>query len=333
MEYPKKISVILFVLTSLLYPRLNNAQVVTNWNWVKNTASWPLSPNILNNQFSFQTGNWPFVLDEQGNTYIIGTFSDSIRFENKGKNVVLYSHVTKVYIEKISQAGNFVWAKSGFDSSVSPSAATISKTGKIYINGAFGNNVPLENGAQIMCYDTSANHIWTDIIYGDYATYPLKIQSDSAGNIAAVENIWHKYWDTTLNSYTGIPSSSGYFLHIDSTGKILSNNIIYTRDAWDDDLSNMALDQYGNTYVECTTLDAGGDTIEAYYLLKFNNNGRLAWKKSIDLSCIPYNSGAIYGNYFGGIQIDKYSNLYFSGLTYQYHKLYLVTLFLLMKAS
>ena len=287
MKYLKIIYSIVLTI-SFLHPKPGEAQINSNWRWAKNTAS------------------WPFVVDEQGNTYIIGEFSDSISFNNNRNNIILYGNNTNLYLEKIGPQGNILWAKTGYDSSIYPTAAAIDQNGNIYINGEFGDYTS-DNGAKIMCYDTSGRHIWTDVIQGDGAAILAQnIQSDSGGNLVATENVLEYYH----NNYN-LRESYGHFIRLDHKGTILSTVILYIDPAWDEDLENMALDKFGNTYIEYTQDDGNGTPIDSqlvYWLLKYDRTGNLSWKKGIVLS---FNCSS-----FGDIKTDKYGNLYFSGTTY-----------------
>jgi Secretion system C-terminal sorting domain len=107
------------------------------------------------------------VVDASGNVYTTGSFSGSADFD-PGPNVYTLNSGT-MFISKLDNSGNFVWAKSVLASS---NSITLDQNNHVYTTGSFVGVVDFDPGVTVVNV-TGSNSVWQDL-------FILKL--DSAGN-------------------------------------------------------------------------------------------------------------------------------------------------------
>jgi hypothetical protein len=212
------------------------------------------------------------TLDSQNNIITTGFFSGTADFDPSSNTFNITSSANQqVFIWKLDNNGNFIWAKTlNAISNLSSNAVntceglTVDNQNNIYITGVFHNQVDFDLGV--------GSFILTDTGFGD--AFILKLNSN--GGL-----IWVKQLE-------GVDYSLGRDVKVDTTGNVYATGFHFGTTDFDPGPNQLLLGPNGNTF---------GDI----YLLKLDSNGNLLWANS-------YNDGS--GN---EIQFDSFGNVYLTG--------------------
>jgi hypothetical protein len=140
------------------------------------------------------------AIDDAGNVYATGEFSETVDFDPGPGTANLVSTITSsdVFVSKLDPNGNYVWAFQigsidhdfGYDIKVDGS-------GNVYVAGSFGMTVDFDPGpgthnlisaglsdAFVAKYDGSGNLIWANAITGTANVGGGRIALDASGNVA-----------------------------------------------------------------------------------------------------------------------------------------------------
>ena len=178
------------------------------------------------------------VLDDLGNIYTTGSFSDTVDFDpNTGvSNLISANIFPESYVQKLDPYGNFLWAKSiGGISGDEGASIKVDSLGSVYTCGFFSDTVD---------FDPDSVGVASLISNGRADIYIQKL--DSNGNF-----LWAK-------SMGGPRDDIGKSLFVNFTGTVL-----YTT-GWFDDIFDMGWcgtgTNYGNgpCYFDHVTLDSYG---------------------------------------------------------------------------
>jgi hypothetical protein len=186
------------LLTVLLIPVLGISQ---NWVWAKKAGG-----------NSYDEGN-AIAVDQNGNSYITGTFQDTAYF---GATMLVSSGDNDVYVAKLDPSGNFLWAKKGGGQfSDGSKAICLDNNGNIYIAGfynaaaiTFGSiTLPAATWDDIFLvkYDNSGNVLWAVKAGGSQNDYAYGLVADGAGNVFMTGS-----FQTTASFGSNVVSSSGW---------------------------------------------------------------------------------------------------------------------------
>lgn len=132
------------------------------------------------------------TVDSQGNSYITGGFSGTASF---GPTTLTSVGNQSIFIAKIDNLGNFIWAKSaGSNGGDLGNSIAVDAQGNSYVTGKFGYGgavfgdttlfSPIWPAIFITKLDNSGNFIWAKSAYGGftYNTHVNGIAIDSIGN-------------------------------------------------------------------------------------------------------------------------------------------------------
>ncbi|MCK6639002.1 MAG: T9SS type A sorting domain-containing protein [Bacteroidia bacterium] len=273
-------------------------------------------------------------LDEQGNIYTIGSFYGTIDF-NPGAGVfnLTSSGFTDVYVSKLDNNGNFIWAKKmGGSSDEEGVALTLDTAGNIYMTGSFSGtsdfnpgvgtfNLTSAGGLDVFItkLDNNGNFIWAKKLSGTLDQQSTSICLDTNNNVVVAG--YHQGmtdFDPGLNSFN-INSSGGndiFICRLDAAGAF---QMAKTMGGADDDRCNSVVtDKYNNIYttgyyMNTADLNPGpavfnvtSTGIYDVFISKLDASGNFIFGLSL------------HGQYTDvGVQIalDKFSNIYICGRT------------------
>ncbi len=137
-------------------------------------------------------------IDDKGNVYITGYFTDTVHFSPGNPNYTLVAKRARdVFIEKLDDQGNFLWAKSfGGSGSDWGHAVTVDKVGNIYIAGSYEDTVDFDPGTAVYNKNSNGNHdvyiqklddngnfLWAGSVGGSLMDDGLGLAVDNANNI------------------------------------------------------------------------------------------------------------------------------------------------------
>lgn len=286
--------------------------------------------------FDYATG---ITTDNQGNVYITGYFDETVDFNPGGGEWLLTSQGGgDIFILKLNNSGEFVWAKSiggtGYEESTS---IGVDELGNAYILGYLYETVDFDP------------NLGEELITSQGGSDTFLLQLDSAGDFVKVysyggvdldlaldlsvknsnELFISGYFEGTTDLdprpdeeyiVTTIGEGfSGYTMQIDETGAI--NNIFHT-EGGNTNVYAIAFDDNNNMYItgnfdgtvnfapESESSDYTFTSNEAYngFVLKVLSNGSLAWAKHMV-------SGDAYFSYdiVVGANENVYTTGYFNG--------------------
>lgn len=274
-------------------------------------------------------------VDNFGNSYITGTFYDSISF---GLTTLINIGKWSVYISKYDPAGNFLWAKiAAEDSAISVSGISIGESGKIIIAGQyfgtaiFGTTIPTNLQSlgsfdvYVAEYDSIGDLLWAKSTGGNGIDYAGGVSSNKQGNVYLIG-------DFHLTSYPY--SGSKMFLEkYDNNGSLSfqKTSLNFETGHFGNDIkadsigSSYITGEFFNTIVFDSTaiIDAGNIESNAF-IAKFDNTGNFVWgqkagspsgycgSKAIDIDNLG--NSYVAGYYHGSINLGSYSITSTSGV-------------------
>ncbi|MHC4843463.1 MAG: SBBP repeat-containing protein [Planctomycetota bacterium] len=256
-------------------------------------------------------------LDDSGNCFLIGTFYDSVSFDECS---LASRGECDVFIIKFNTDGNVIWGNTagGIDAD-SGFAIAVDKSGDIFVAGSFMGTAQFDsmtvvnnsNEHQVFLakYDVDGRVIWvadtgvkTKIVQGAYITV------DDIGNCFITTSIDTLTTDIFIAKYTSNGSLS-WSKTIDSKGKYSTTS---------DYSEGIATDSTGNVYVAGNfggTLNFAGNSYvcdssisshRKIFLAKLDSNSNELWAKKV--------CGAYYGAAKSkSISTDKEGNVIATG--------------------
>lgn len=144
------------------------------------------------------------VVDDNGNVYVTGFFSDTTDFDSGPGNYDLISvGDDDIFVQKLSSAGDLIWVKQmGGTSGDIGWSIDVDNDGNVYTTGEFRNSVDFDPGAGVL----------TLIANGIRNVYLQKLNAN--GNLVWVSQIGstgsNSGWDLTLDSFANV-YSTGFF--------------------------------------------------------------------------------------------------------------------------
>ncbi len=294
-----------------------------NWAWVKGFGS----------SYGGEGRGESIAVDPSGNVYTTGFYSGIVDF-NPGVGVFILndSGYGDIYISKLDNSGNFVWAKS-----IGASGADFGETisldvfGNLYIIGAFSDTVDFDPGTGIfnlissgdrdvfiLKLDNSGNFIWAKKMGGPGGDDGYSLTVDASGNIYSTGAF---SLTSDFDPGPGIfnLSTPGYGVFVsklDSAG-----NFIWAKSLCGTDYAFgqcIARDQSDHLYLTgfySGTVDFNPDSLGQYnqtaignydiFICKLDSSGEYNWAKTI---------GGINPDGGWSITTDNFSNVYFTGV-------------------
>ncbi|MBX7142153.1 MAG: T9SS type A sorting domain-containing protein [Chitinophagales bacterium] len=275
------------------------------------------------------------AVDLNDNVYSSGYFTDTVDFDpgiNEYK--LICSGISNVFIQKLSPAGNFQWAKSfECDSYATSFSLTIDEKGNLYSTGSFSGSMDFDPGPdtfQIICsseedmyiqkLDSNGNFLWaksevaSDISSESWGT---AITSDSLNNVY-VAGVFAGSVDADPGlgnvQIVSNGSSDVLILKLDSAGNFKWVKSIGSISV--DRSYSIKLDALDNVYVtggfkESADFNPGNDTFQLtsqgwqdIFILKLDSSGDFEWARSM---------GALGSDVGFALELDAMNNLYATG--------------------
>ena len=279
-------------------------------------------------------GSYSIAIDASGNVYTTGFFQGTADFD---PGPLIYNLTTtsgtNIFISKLDNNGNFVWAKKLgglFNTYSTGFGIAVDASGNVFTTGQFDNTVDFDPGPAVVYVtaigfedifisklDSNGNFVWVKQIGATYNETASAITLDAAGNILLTG-----YFQGTVDFDPGpaaheidaIASIDAFVLKLDNDG-----NFAWVKGMGGilDDLSlSIATDAAGNVYTTgyfSGTCDfnpgaasfpltaAGGSDI---FILKLTANGNFAWAEQV---------GGISDDRGFGITVDQTGNVYATG--------------------
>lgn len=164
--------------------------------------------------------NSGLALDNLGNMYVVGAFTDSILV--LGKDTLKHQGYGDILIVKYDTAGNVIWAKGvGGTGNDKGNSISVDGMGNFYITGSFGSSSISFGGSTIeragyssvflAKYDTAGIAIWAKGANGTLSDVGNSVLADTAGNVYVTgyfAGSQINFGQTTLTSL----SNSNFFL-------------------------------------------------------------------------------------------------------------------------
>ncbi len=275
---------------------------------------------------------YSIVRDDYGNIYTTGSFQGTVDFfPGLGVYNLNSNGASDIFILKLNDAGNFVWAiNMGGNGSDEALSIGLGAFGDVYTVGYFNDSADFDPGIGVYNLtsnggtdifvsklDPSGNFIWAKNLGGSADEQGLSIAIDANGN--AYTTGW---FEGTVDFDPGptvynLTSNGGTDIFISKLS--FSGNFIWAKNigGTSDDYGNfIAYDFTGNVYTTgCfqNTADfnpvSGGGNLTSFggcdiFLLKLNENGNYAWAKNMGGN--SHDEGC-------SIALDGLGNIYTSG--------------------
>jgi len=280
-------------------------------------------------QMGGHTGDYAVsvAVDNQGNVYSTGVFSDTADF-NPGVGV--YNFISKgqgdMFIQKVDANGNFLWAKQmgGIDNDWSY-GISIDADKNVYTTGVFLDTVDFDPGAAVynlvskggwdifvQKLDSNGNFLWVKQMGGTGYDWVQSLTTNASGSVyvagAFVDTV---DFDPNAPIHNLISKGNGdYFLQkLDANGNLIWVN--QTGSMGDDRGNAITIYPNGNIYVtgyfqDTVDFDSGTSVYNlmsangSNFIQKVDSNGNFIWVKQI--------GGVSYG-----ITVDATENVYTTG--------------------
>ncbi len=269
--------------------------------------------------------------DLNGNLYLIGAFEDTIDFDpDTGAYILPSAGGADIFILKLNENGNFVWAKrigNLFDEA--GVALTIDLFSNIIIAGRYTSTVDFDpNGGVyslaghedvfILKLNSSGNFIWAKNFGGPFTDAPTVVITDSNDNVYTTG---HFRYSADFNPDTGVYSLYGiglddiFISKLDSTGTFVWAKSFGGNGM--DEGGGIAIDQNENVYTtgyfaDTVDFDPGLGSYPLFtnsnfdgYISKLDINGTFVWARKFG------GNNSTYGN---ALAIDPFENIYVTGM-------------------
>ncbi len=308
------------------------------------------------------------ALDSNGNIYATGIFQNFVDFDPDTSTYVLTapgSFEYEVFILKLDDAGNFIWAKNmGGSNGDYVTQIFIDDSMNVYTTGSFRQSADFDPGpgvsslfspglsvgnAFLSKLDSSGNYVWAVGIGNTGDEYGNDINVDHSGNV---------YWTGTFTTpildadpgpgsfnLTCAGSSDGFFVHLDQNGNFI--DVKHFTGTSFENLTRSEITPDGSFYISgqftgtadfdpgpaVSNLTASG--IDAF-VVKLDTGGNFSWAKQIMFYGVmvdpPTMTSDVFSNvYLNGsfedtIDFDPGLGVFNMSTTPGYHEAYTVKL-------
>jgi hypothetical protein len=257
--------------------------------------------------------NHAVALDEDGNVYVSGAFSDTVEFD-AGNNAgdLTSAGSTDAFVVKYDSAGGFVWVKGvGGTSDEGAHGMTVDGNGNIYLTGIYAGTVDFDPSGSVSNFtsagfadvfvvklDGDGNFIWAKSMGGAAGENSFDIAVDANGNVFTTG-----YFNGTADFDPGAGTSN---LTSNGQGDIFlskldnSGNFLWARRAGEmefDTGTEVTVDGNGNAYLS-------GYVNFNILITKWDPDGNLLWTNVMGGPGVD----AAYGT-----TLDQYANVYITG--------------------
>jgi len=289
---------------------------------------------IANGGDSYQT-TYDIVINEDGSTLSAGTFYGDIDVDPSDDELIFAaSGGENIYIQKLDENGDLLWAKHISGNVYSPSIS-IGQSGNIFLSATFSIYsldadpgeaeyilTPTGRDGLILKLNSEGEFIWAKQIGGDDNQSATSIVTDNDGNVVIAGN-FRGTADFNPNQATYDLTSNGnydnYLLKLDGNGNFIwamsygGNDWEYTYDLLLDNNDDIVVSGYFTNSVD---FDSGEGTHEVNstttgqpdaFILKLNVNGHFQW-------VTQFTNAENEAGYY--ITIDEADNVYTAGNFY-----------------
>jgi len=146
------------------------------------------------------------AVDGVGNVFTTGRFIGTGDFDPGAAVYNFNAARSDIYISKLDNAGNFVWAKQMIGTDIGETnSVKVDATGNIYIAGSFGGTIDFNPGPEVFnltssseCVagtmfisklDNAGNFIWVKVTGGTGCSTTISLALDGSGNIYTAGNL------------------------------------------------------------------------------------------------------------------------------------------------
>jgi hypothetical protein len=285
--------------------------------------------------------NIRICVDGDGNTYSIGSFTNTIQFPDTTYDANSSNGTKGLYLAKYNKDGLYQWARLlARTNYLTPTDVAADSTGNVYIGGAFGSNAHNYGTIQLpdttlattgyqdaflMKYNNAGQYQWVKIYGGSLNEVITTISTDRSSNL-----ILAGYFDDSVMAIDGhalshpkVNSNYGpefFIAKYDALGRIIWAN---QGKGVSDYAFKSAVDRSGNIYVAgafhyTTSFDtikvqyiSSGFVVADNFVAKYDSNGKAIWARVI--------GGSGGSGHDGGsvtldlLAVDTAGNAYISG--------------------
>ncbi|MDX2173188.1 MAG: SBBP repeat-containing protein [Bacteroidota bacterium] len=255
-------------------------------------------------------------VDDNGNVILLGYFDEPVDFDPSPSTFSLSALGNNdVFVCKLDNSGNFVWAKQFAGSSSSDyvsceQALVVDNIGNIAFSGFYTGTVDFDpsaavnaftsngNGDVFICkLNSNGNLIWAKSIGGTQNDEAMTLGIDGSKNIIAGGRFKSQVdFDPNagITTYTAQGADDSFVLKLDSLGNFVwANTFGSSNISANDRAGNLVVKSNGDVYVSdafdyVVDFDPSAATatlspigINDTYVLKFNANGSFAWVKQV----------------------------------------------------
>ncbi len=281
------------------------------------------------------------AVDFSGNVFSCGSFSGTaVDFDpGPGTYTLSSAGVSDVFINKLDNSGNFIWAKRiGGGSDERANSLALDASGNVYVTGYFYGTIDFDPGAGtftmssagfadifILKLDAAGNFAWAKKMGGNKGDFGDDISIDGAGNVYTVGQFAGIGVDFDPGAGTFTLSSTGTNLNnvdvfvskLNSTG-----NFVWAKNFGGDSMDisfNIVTDPIGNVYTSGTfyktpdfdpgpgtyTLSAVGINNTDVFISKLDGLGNFVFAKVF---------GSNQPDWTSSLALDNSGNIYSTGL-------------------
>lgn len=256
------------------------------------------------------------AVDTTGNVYTVGQFAHTIDCDpGPGSYILTPAGDSDVFISKLDNDGNFVWARQlGGASEDLAYGVAVDADGNVYTVGYFSAT------AFVSKHDSAGNFVWSKQVSGTNAVRGRGITLDGAGNVYTVGQFYGTAdFDPGPGIYnlTSEGGNAAFVWKLDSDG-----DFVWVRQVEGPDDSGYGIthDAAGDIYAigyffGTADFDPGPGTYDLHstsngdaFIWKLNSNGNFLWARhagddgddvglgvTVDLAGNVYTVGAFYG--------------------------------------
>ena len=287
------------------------------------------------------------LVDSNGNQVIFGSFTGTVDFDpNSGVYNLTSNGSDDMFILKLDNLGNFLWAKSiGGSGSDNIYNAVINNQGDIIFAGIYQNTVDLDPGAGtfnltaagaqdfiVEKLDNNGNFIFCKVVSGPFSDIVTNLKLDSFGNIYSVG--WFTGSSTDFDPGPNVfplsaSGSDAFIWKLDPNGNLLWVKKI--GGSGNDSAIGLDIDQQGNVlvsgdFISTTDFDPSSGVFNITpigsndaFVVKLDSNGGFIWairaggslsESASRIACDLNGSVYIGGNFNGTADFDPGNGTY-----------------------